>query len=220
MQKLFKINFGDPKQYIHRFEVKPFTVYKIEVKYEPEIRYRRVRGQQVLDWVYAQSSMAANEEFIDEVVSDIAENIDKRSMVLGDRTGMCESIYNKLLETVTEDAELLIGKAKKDPEDHQVLVAGMKKAGVGFNDPTLEALFMVSDTKNVKQFEGRVRTRDNIIYDYVFDNVTCEKHWKVRERWYKKRGATIVVVCRRENTRATETEIAMTTRLVPGGKKS
>ena len=217
MQKLFTLNFGPKETYIHRFEVKPFVVYKVEVKYQPKIKYRRVKGRQVLDWVYAQSSMSTNEEFIDEVVGDILENVDKRSMVLGDRTGLCESLYAKIYERVTEDVELLIGKAKKDKQDHQILVAGMKKAGVGFNDPTLEALFQVSDTKNVRQFEGRIRTHNNIIYDYVFDNSTCEAHWKIRQRWYKRRGATIEIICRRDSTAAAEREIALTRRLVPGG---
>ena len=39
---------------------------------------------------------------------------------------------------------------------------------------------------------GRIRTSDNTIYDIVDDFVTLERHWKMREKWYDQRGATVV----------------------------
>ena len=72
------------------------------------------------------------------------------------------------------------------------MVAGTKKGGVGLNDPTLTMLILASSTRDVRQFEGRIRTADNLIYDIVDNNQTLEKHWNERESWYEERGATIV----------------------------
>lgn len=77
---------------------------------------------------------------------------------------------------------------------YRVLVAGMKKAGVGFNDPTLTMLILATDKKDVIQLEGRIRTVDNIIYDLVDNNRSLENHWKIREDWYVKRGASIEII--------------------------
>lgn len=85
-----------------------------------------------------------------------------------------------------------------DTTRYRVLVAGMKKAGVGFDDPTLTMLILATDRKDVEQFEGRIRTTQNIIYDIVDDYQTLETHWRKRDAWYDKRGATVHVISLRE----------------------
>lgn len=74
----------------------------------------------------------------------------------------------------------------------RVLIAGTKKAGVGFDDPRLNMLILATDAKNVAQFEGRIRKSNNIIYDIVDKYNTLERHWGMRKKWWIKRGATIV----------------------------
>lgn len=91
-------------------------------------------------------------------------------------------------------------KKKVDTTNYRVLVAGMKKAGVGFNDPTLTMLILVTDRKSVEQLEGRIRTTNNIIYDLVDDNKTLESHWRIRSAWYDKRGAVIETINLRKTT--------------------
>ena len=80
----------------------------------------------------------------------------------------------------------------------RVIIAGMKKAGIGFNDPTLTMLIIATDCKNVQQYEGRIRTLNNVIYDLVDCFSTLENHWKLREKWYIQRGAEIKVIKRKE----------------------
>lgn len=89
-------------------------------------------------------------------------------------------------------------KKKVDTTKFRVLVAGMKKAGVGFNDPTLTLLILATDRKSVEQLEGRIRTVNNIIYDLVDDHKTLESHWRKRSAWYDKRGAVIETISMRE----------------------
>jgi len=60
------------------------------------------------------------------------------------------------------------------------------------DDTELIIIIIAKETKNVRQFEGRMRTTDNIVYELVDDYSTLEKHWKFREKWYIKRGATII----------------------------
>jgi len=88
-------------------------------------------------------------------------------------------------------------KKKIDTTKYRVLVAGMKKAGIGFNDPTLTMLILATDRRDVIQFEGRIRTTNNIIYDLVDDYKTLETHWRQRLAWYTKRGAMIETICQR-----------------------
>ena len=96
-------------------------------------------------------------------------------------------------------------KSKKiDTTTYRVLVAGMKKAGVGFNDPTLTMLVLASDRKDVEQLEGRIRTVDNLIYDLVDDYSTLESHWRKREAWYEKRGAMIETISLRSTVEKTK----------------
>jgi hypothetical protein len=76
----------------------------------------------------------------------------------------------------------------------------MKKAGVGFNDPTLTMLILATDRQDVIQFEGRIRTTNNIIYDLVDDYKTLETHWEKRAAWYERRGAVIEVISLRPHT--------------------
>lgn len=119
-----------------------------------------------------------------------------------------------------EKGMINISKTKKgtDTSKYRVLVAGMKKAGVGFDDPTLTMLILATDRKDVVQFEGRIRTTNNIIYDLVDDYKTLENHWKTREAWYDKRGATVEVISLRDNQPGTKAKVPQ--RRMLGSNKS
>ena len=65
-------------------------------------------------------------------------------------------------------------------------------------------LILASDCKNVEQWEGRIRTANNIIFDLVDSYKTYESHWdKFRMPWYTLRGAEIKVLSYREKQRKT-----------------
>lgn len=195
MHKLFEIYFGGKENFILRKETKNFTVYKVETSFVPQISYTLVRGQSTIDWNCIVNSLAFNEERQDLAV-EIAtsdENKDKYIMILSDRKEQSEAVYKKLIGK-GEHVALLIGTTKKWDKTCRILVAGTKKAGVGFDDPRLNMLILLSDTKQVAQFEGRLRTIDSVIYDFVDYYKTLETHWRIREKWFLERGATIEVI--------------------------
>lgn len=191
LEKLFIPYFGD--SFINRHEIKNFTVIKYKTHFRPKKAYSIVKGRSTLDWSSMINSLAYNSERQECIVNLVKNHVkNHRIMVLSDRIGQNEALL-KSLEDQKIDVDWLYGKKKKHREDCKVLIAGTKKAGVGFNDPTLTMLIMVSDTKDVAQFEGRIRTINNIVYHFVDDDPTMEKHWDYCESWYLHRGATLRV---------------------------
>lgn len=203
MQKLLTMYFGPKKNFIHRREVKDFTVYKVETPYKPEIKYQMVKGCMVPNWTHVTNTIAYNKERHKFIVDICLKHPEHRILVLSDRTEQSQAIYD-LLVSAEESVQLLIGtkKVKKITDESQksrIIVGASKKVGTGFDDPTLTMLILASDCKNVAQWEGRIRTTNNIIYDLVDDYGSFENHWrKHREPWYTERGATIEVISLRQ----------------------
>lgn len=200
MQKLISMYFGNKKNYIVREETKDFVVYKYETDFEPEINYKLLYGQAILDWSTVLNSLAYNEDrqtMISQLVIDIAQDETNRIMILSDRIFECEAIYSIVCQNLGEDRVYLMTDSNKKVNiktimEYQVLIAGRKRAGIGFNDPTRNNLVLCTDCKDVRQNEGRIRTVGNSIYDIVDCNFTLESHWKIRRDWYEKRGANII----------------------------
>lgn len=186
--------FREPERYISRFEVKKFTVVKYCTKYVPEVEYITVFGKLTLKWSTVINSLAKNVERNNEIIDILLQHPDRNIMVLCDRVEQCKSIAS-LAESANIKVDTLYGSKSSHDPTCQVLVAGIKKAGVGFNDPTRNMLVIVCDVKELqlRQYEGRIRCADNIIYHLVDKFSTLEKHWKGCEGWYRKRGAVIQV---------------------------
>lgn len=194
MHKILYTYFGDEKSFIVREEKKEFEVYKVETPYKPTINYTFTYGRPTLDWVGLVNSLAYNDDRQNYIVGLVLKHPERRILILSDRQKECGAIYEKLIIAGEESLLLLTGNSstkKVDTTKYRVLVAGLKKAGVGFNDPSLTMLILATDMKDVVQREGRIRTNNNIIYDLVDDYSTLENHWKQRENWYLYRGATI-----------------------------
>jgi len=192
MQKLLYLYFGPRKEFIKRTEVKDFTVIKYKTKYKPKLEYTMVRGRMTINWNEVMNSMSANVDRQREIAQLAIRHPEHRILILSNRQDQCRGVHSILTES-GEDSALLIGATKKWDKSCRILVAGMKKAGVGFDDSTLTMLIIASDVKSVKQYEGRIRTTNNLIYDMVDNFSTFERHWsEEREPWYRRRGATIV----------------------------
>lgn len=197
MHKMLFMYFGPKKTFIVREEVKDFTVYKVETAYQPSIKYNMYQGKSSLDWTHLINSIAYNEDRQNYIVSLILQHPGHRIMVLSDREQECDGICSKLQDAKEKSVVKITGttsRKKINTAEYRVLVAGIKKAGVGFNDPTLTMLILATDRKNVEQLEGRIRTSNNIIYDLVDNYSTLETHWKKRAAWYSKRGAVIETI--------------------------
>ena len=191
LHKLLYNYFGPLKGFICRTETKNFTVVKYKTEYRPKINYRMVLGKMTLDWNLVMTSLAENVSRHREIVKIVKNHPNEKIIILSTLQVQTKGIYD-LLVSEGESVEILIGNKRVWDKSKRVLVAGTKKGGVGLNDPNLTMLIMASSTKDVRQFEGRIRTTDNIVYDLVDDNKILEKHWNVREDWYVNRGATIV----------------------------
>ena len=202
MQKLLTMYFGPKKNFVHRNEVKDFTVYKVETPYKPEIKYQMVKGRMVPDWTRITNTIAYNKERQRYIADLCIKQQDHRILVLSDRTEQAQGIYDLLINE-GESVQLLIGtkKVKKIVDESlksRIIIGASKKVGTGFDDPTLTMLILASDCKNVAQWEGRIRTSNNIIYDFVDDYGAFENHFrKHREPWYLKKGAVIEIICLR-----------------------
>lgn len=190
METLFYPYFGDPEDYIIRREKKQFRVIKYKTKYRPEIDYISRYGKKSLDWNLVVNSLAENKERSEEIANIALNHPDERGMITCGRIALADEIYNILLEKGVK-AGRMYSKYNDWGPDKTVLVAGAKKAGEGFDDPTLTFLIMAVNTKDVRQIEGRIRTTNNVIYDIVDDFRTLEKHWELRKEWYIERGAEI-----------------------------
>lgn len=192
LDSLLYIYFGSPKEFIIREEVKDFTVVKYQTSYQPEVSYTVVYGIVIPDWSKIITSLANIEERWKEIAEIAISHPDNKIIILCDRQKMAKNIYEYLLEK-GDSVEILIGNKQKWDRSKRVLVAGVKKGGIGLNDESLDMLILAADMKDVRQCEGRIRPTENLVYDIVDYYKTFEIHWKERESWYLKRGAKIVI---------------------------
>lgn len=192
LHKILYFYFGKKKDFIVRKETdKTFKVIKYSTNFQPNVEKIVIFGKVRDKWTEIQSSISRIPERQQMIANLALQYPDEKIMILSDRQVQSRAIYN-ILKDKPGGAELLIGNKKKWDKNKRVLVAGMKKAGIGFNDPDLTMLILASDTKDVRQYEGRLRTENCIIYDIVDDYRTFEKHWENRESWYLRKGANIV----------------------------
>ncbi len=186
LHTLFYPYFG--KDFIIRKEKKVFTVYKVNTYFEPTIEYKRRGGKNVPDWNLVVNSIEENPKRWEMIVNIILKNKQHKIIVLCNRKIQANGIYNLLKDK--DDVALYI-EDNKINKDKRVTIAGFKKAGVGYDDPNLTMAIIASDTKDVRQYEGRIRTTNNIIYHIVDDYSLFEKHYMPCRKWYLEKGATI-----------------------------
>lgn len=193
LHSLFNFYFGHQENYIIRKEKKPFTVYKVKTNYQPIIKFVKVNRKETIDWNTIVNSIEENEERWQIIVDIIKYHPKNKIIVLCNRKVLTRGIYNLLLQQHF-DAELLIENIKKWDKNKKILVTSFKKGGVGMNDPELDMAIIASDTKDVRQYEGRIRTTNNIIYHIVDCYQPFEKHYKECRDWYHNKGGIIVNV--------------------------
>jgi len=222
-----EIYFGPRAEFTIRREKKPFTVYKIETNFIPDIRKIPRQGKMIIDWSRALKSLANNPErhkFIADRLVQVLQDPDEYILVLTLRIVEGVAVANLLREALAAgrwvlgpddqpvievfskskegiggiksvDRDGIERKFSKTPEDtprYRVQIFGMKKGGVGYDDPTRTSGVLLDSVKDVEQYEGRVRMVDSTIYDFVDDFGTLETHWSLREKYFLSKGATIV----------------------------
>lgn len=191
LDKLFVPYFGGRDEFIIRREIKNFTVIKYNTGFFPEISYNYCG---ILDWTTVLNSLAYDPNRQKLAVKIAMSYPKEKILMLSRRVDEIKSIA-QLLGQAGEKVATLYGTQKRSriPPDFRILVASEAKAGVGFDDPSLTMLMLLTDSTDVRQFEGRIRQTDNIVVDLVDDFPAFENHWDCREAWYLQRGATIHV---------------------------
>ena len=190
MHALFKLYFSSPKDYVVREEKKDFTVYRYNTSIKPEWGYKIYKGRYILDWYTIQKSLEEN-QLRWELVADICQNHPKEVIIVFCLWNVfAEGLY-EILKGRKEHVALLIGKTTKWDRKARIIVAGLKKGGTGLDHPGLSMAIVASDTKDVRQYEGRIRISDGIIYHLVDNHPKIKEHYKICEKWYQRRGATI-----------------------------
>lgn len=195
LHSIFNLYFGSPTDFIIRKEIKNFTVYKYQTKFKPDIEYTTFKGRVTVNWNSVIKSIEENNERWVLIADIVANHPDEKIIILCNRNCLAIGIHNLLINRGERAALLIQNKVKPKEEDNiRVIVSSFKKCGVGFNDPNLTMAIIASDTQDVRQYEGRIRTTDNIIYHIVDDYKTFETHYKECEKWYLSKGATIKVI--------------------------
>lgn len=184
-EKIFSIPF------VKRFKTKEFTVYKYLTRIQPtNLEKRWIKGKIRISWTSVIASLSLNINRA-KIVAKICERPNEgRTLVLCDRLKQIDLICS-FLEPGSFDT---FSGNKKEYGNQPIIVAEERKGGVGMDDTSFTKLIRAFDNKYPEQNEGRIRVENNEIWDLVDAYGPCEEHWKVREKWYKKRGATIVVI--------------------------
>ena len=193
LHSLFNFYFGSCDDFIIRKEKKPFTVYKVETDFEPIIDYNIIKGRQTVNWNTVVQSIEENPKRW-QLIADIAiNNINEQIIILCNRKILSKGVYNILIKN-GQDVELLIENKKNWNRNARVIVAGLKKAGVGLDLPKLTMGIIASDTKDARQYEGRIRKQNSILYHIVDHYRSLHNHYKECEKFYIEKGATVVKI--------------------------
>ncbi len=202
LEKMFDFYFGDRKDFIIREERKKFTVYKYMTGITPSIDYVERNGKTTLNWPHLIKSVEENPEtwkLIESIVLN-PEHSEEKIIILCDRNALAFGVYDLLKDKRV--TSLLTGKRIVKHDNYDVLIAGFKKGGVGFDDPRLTMSIIASDTSDVRQYDGRVRKTDNIIYHLVHNHNRFHEHYKKCEKSYIKKGGTIIQIGKEEPKRS------------------
>ncbi|AEA07131.1 putative superfamily II helicase [Lausannevirus] len=178
--------FGDKP--IVRKEEKDFTVYKIITGYRPGKRFDK-RGNLV--WSHVIKSLAENTERQQAIAEVLKKPTPGKTIVLGKRKEELREL-DRLLKESGESTTLFIENKKNYDMNARFILSTVGKGGVGLDDTSITTVALVSDCVDVRQYEGRARVPNSVIYDFVDCFGPLEKHYEEREEWYLDKGATVV----------------------------
>lgn len=178
--------WGEKKYFISRFIVKPdATIIKYQTNFIPEIEYDaegNIRND-ILN-----NSIGNNKDRHRCIEKLVRSLYPQKMLILSDRTEEIVSLYEKLKDL---DCDYKTGKKKDMDKKHKILIGGYKSCGRGYDVPGLEVVILLTSFRNVKQYEGRLRSECGVVYDFVDCAPILEARWKTRLTWYKKRNMKI-----------------------------
>lgn len=152
----------------------------------------------------------------EKVIKDIKKeyNNGKNLLVLTERIEHLEYLYEKLSKITNNIIIYRGGLGKKilktydelntnikENNENKILIATSQCIGEGFDDPTLEVLFLtmpISSVNRIVQYTGRLHRKNEnkkeiIVYDYVDDNFSMIRNMFLkRKKAYEKLGYEII----------------------------
>lgn len=202
----------NPKSVVYRPNLKHGIIRKhltkIEHKTEPNPTGKGI------NWTAFIQEIITNRERNLQIVTICKQNPEHKIMILTARVDHAETLYEMLLED-KQDVQILRAKNSKkrggtaEPKgprggkkqtkikNSRIIVAGIRKAGTGFDlrmyvedFDGIEISMVILGTPykshtELEQNVGRARDLNPIIYDLVDANDKTHKHWTERCKWYR-----------------------------------
>lgn len=211
--------FGNPEDFIVRFQTKNFTVIKINTGFKPEITHS-YDGK--LSWSNIINSIAYNKQRQEFIVSLCKRFANEKILIISSRVcgivgcknnGSCGCSEKRsygivpLLIEAGESVSTRVGNQKTHDESARILIGTRQKLSTGY-DSQRDLLILDDDIQDPRQVEGRIRKHNNFVIDLVDSFKPFEKHYKLREEWYRLRGAKIEIENRLKTSLLPSTEIS------------
>lgn len=196
MDILLDIYFG--KERIFRDIKRDFLVYEILTGIVPSFEKD---DNDKLIWNSVLISQADNESRNNIILKIISLYKDREFLVLCKRVSQADYLYDKLKDK--EKVCRMYGKYKTIKDSDRIIIATIKKAGVGFNRPSLNALILAGDTQElyIQNLMRVMRRFDSqpIIFDLVDDFRPLKNHYSERKKVYLSTGGLIKTINLKKN---------------------
>ncbi len=186
MDALIDLHFGTFK-IVKKLDRK-HVVYVVETGFVPEMKIGRNGKPEWNSVVESQSLSPFRTQIIARIVAKFRS---RKFLILCKRIEQAQMIVAEL----DEPASTLFAEHQSYNKSNRILVATVQKAGVGFDDNTIDALILASDIQEYfVQYLGRcMRTPDVVplVFDLVDNNAILRKHFAVRKKVYTESGGEI-----------------------------
>lgn len=186
MDMLIDLHFGTNK--IVKKLNRKHLVYVVDTGFTPHMKIGR-NGKP--DWNSVVESQSLSPHRV-QIIRAIVAKFPRRKFLV-----LCKRIEqaNMIVDALGEPASTLFGERQTYDPQNRVLVATVQKAGVGFDDNTIDALILASDIQEYfVQYLGRcMRTPDVVplVFDLVDRNSILQKHFATRKKVYTESGGTL-----------------------------
>jgi superfamily II DNA or RNA helicase len=187
LDKILFLHFGP--FVVSRKLYRSFNYYIKETNFFPRIQ-QNVIGK--LDWNSVLESQASNQKRNTLIIDLLLQFKDRRFMVLCKRVDQAQILFNAL--DPVDSVDIYTGTNTYYNSEKRILISTFSKSGVGFDNPTLDALLVAGDIESdtsVVQFIGRCFRRDDVtplIIDLCDRFAPLKNHLKSREEIYKSIG--------------------------------
>jgi hypothetical protein len=169
----------------------PFTIWRYDTGFRPPLMFNK---QGKPDWTQIVNWLTIQEQRDSMILEWVRLNPTKKIAILTTRTDHARKLYQKLL-ACGESASVFVGDSEDYPKC-RVLVLGIKKGGVGFDEANLckgftdedgrinMLILSISVRAVFEQAIGRAfRSSNPHVIFFVDTSKIIENHWKQAEDW-------------------------------------